>query len=301
MSQPNRENALPDKPSQKMNRVQTGLLIGVCVVSLAVAGGWYWSIFVFGMFIVAFRELSAIMQAKNIRPSQIIVLSVGILLMLLAAFQKPQHFMAAITLGIILSFFRLLFRQPRASISDIGATIMAIFYTAFLPAHFILLRNIGAEATANPLGQAGLGYLFLTILIISTSDIVAYYAGKRFGKHLLYPEISPKKTREGALWGLMGGLVMGQIVAYFIHFYWAHALLLGVLLVVVGQLGDLSESMLKRDAGLKDSGAILPGHGGLLDRLDSYIFSGVVSYYYIHWVVLQKGLAQELMRTFSGS
>ncbi|MBY0406029.1 MAG: phosphatidate cytidylyltransferase, partial [Cyanobacteria bacterium] len=195
----------------------------------------------------------------------------------------------------IASFFRLLFRKPRATISDIGATLLSIFYIGYLPMHFILLRNIGSAGVSNPLEQPGLGYLFLTLLILCASDIAAYYAGKRYGKHLLYPEISPKKTREGALWGILGGLLVGLIFSLNIGFPIEHTLVLAPLLVVVGQLGDLSESLLKRDAGMKDSGVLLKGHGGVLDRIDSYIFSGAISYYYIHWVVLHQGLAQDFM------
>jgi phosphatidate cytidylyltransferase len=282
------------------SRVKTGLLFAVFVVSLAIAGGWFWASFVLLAFLISFRELSGIMQAKNIRPSQIIVLTVGPLLLLMAAMHKPQHFAAIITAAVLLSFFRLVFRQPRASISDIGATMMAIFYLAYLPAHFILLRDMGYHLTSNPFQQSGLGYLFFTILVISASDIAAYYSGKRFGKHLLYPEISPKKTREGALGGLLGGLAVGLIFAALIGFPWEHALILGTLLVIVGQLGDLSESLLKRDAGIKDSGTMLPGHGGVLDRMDSYIFSGAVSYYYIYWFILHQGLALEILRLFNG-
>jgi phosphatidate cytidylyltransferase len=287
------------EPGKLSQRVKTGVFFAALAMGLAVAGGWWWTLFLFGLFYFSFRELSELMRAKDIRPSQIIVMTTGTLLYLLAGSDQARHFPVVITIGITASFFRLLFRQPRASISDIGATLLGIFYTAYLPVHFILLRNLDSQVSPNPLEQPGLGYLVLSILIVSVSDIAAYYGGKRFGKELLYPEISPKKTREGAWWGLAGGVAVGLAYAAVIDFPWYHALILGILLVVVGQLGDLSESLLKRDAGLKDSGALLKGHGGVLDRVDSYIFSGAVCYYYIYWIVLHRGLAQDILQMIS--
>ncbi len=248
----------------------------------------------------AFKELSGMMDVKGIRPSKVIVLLSGLCLLLVAASGRAGEFGPIISLTVIASFVRLLFRRPLGSISDIGATLLAVFYVAYLPAHFILLRQIDAAGIANPLLQPGLGYLLFTVLVISMSDIGAYYVGKKLGKHPLYPEVSPKKTQEGALGGLICGVLTGLGVSLVIGLPLPHVVPLSVLLVVVGQLGDLSESLLKRDAGLKDSGALLAGHGGLLDRGDSYIFSGVVSYYYIHWIVLQRGLYQDLMQFVSG-
>lgn len=138
----------------------------------------------------------------------------------------------------------------------------------------------------------------MTLAVISASDIGAYYVGRALGKHLLYPEISPKKTQEGAIGGLFCGLLLGVGCALLWNIPMGHAVILSVLLVIVGQLGDLTESMMKRDVGMKDSGELLASHGGFLDRADSYIFSGVVSYYYIYWFVLRQGLAPEVMHWF---
>lgn len=289
---------MPDQPKKVNHRVRTGFAFAGIACSMAVLGGWYWSFMVLLLFFTSFQELAGIMRANNIRPSHLIVITVGILLVFLAGSGHTKYFSVVITGGIIASFLRLLFRQPRASISDIGATLLGFFYTGYLPAHFILLRNMGSEGISNPLEQPGLGYLFLTIFILSASDIVAYYAGKRFGKVLLYPEISPKKTKEGSISGLIGAVIVAMGFSMIIDFPLIHAFILGILLSVVGQLGDLSESLLKRDAGMKDSGSMLKGHGGVLDRIDSYIFSGAVSYYYIHWVVLHQGLAQDLIQFF---
>jgi phosphatidate cytidylyltransferase len=282
-------------------RIGPALILGGVVLACLILGGWLWVGFVFAVFFIGFQELSAIMKVKQIYPSKTIVYTSGILFILAAAFGKTQYFQPILTLSVITSFFRLLFRQPRASISDIGATLLAIFYIAFLPAHFILLRNIETiNAAVHPLIPPGIGYILFMLLVISASDIGAYYAGKRFGIHLLYPEISPKKTREGALGGLLAGLLIGIAFSFFIDLPIWHAIPLSLLLVVTGQLGDLAESLLKRDAGVKDSGVIFHGHGGVLDRMDSYIFCGAVSYYYIHWIILKEGLVRDLGQMLPG-
>jgi len=133
------------------------------------------------------------------------------------------------------------------------------------------------------LGESlGARLIFLMAVVVWAGDSAAYYVGSAIGKHKLAPAVSPGKTWEGAVANVAGGLV-GACVArmtFFPDLEWLHALALAVLLSVVGQLGDLFESALKRGAGVKDSGTLLPGHGGFLDRLDSLMVSGPVLFYY---------------------
>ncbi|MCJ8279241.1 MAG: phosphatidate cytidylyltransferase, partial [Rivularia sp. ALOHA_DT_140] len=128
----------------------------------------------------------------------------------------------------------------------------------------------------------GLGVTLLTFMCIWAEDIGAYIVEKYFGKTPL-SGISPKKTVEGAIFGITASVVMGIAVAYYINlpeFYLTGAAL-GSLIGIASLLGDLTESMLKRDAGVKDSGDIIPGHGGILDRTDSYIFTAPLVYYFV--------------------
>jgi phosphatidate cytidylyltransferase len=212
-----------------------------------------------------------------------------------------EHFPILLTVGICISFFRLLLRNenPPATIADIASTILGFIYVGFLPSHLVLLRNLcppGFAYNANPLMQPGLAYVWASLFIIWATDVFAYYSGKRFGKRLLFPQISPKKTIEGAL----GGFVMAIFWAVFVvytadHFVFAcrpfkgmlwQAPLMGAVVSIASQMGDLCESMLKRDAGMKDSSHMIPGHGGFLDRGDSLIFGSAISYYWICLVVL---------------
>ncbi len=280
-------------------RILSGLSVGAVVCGAAILGGWAWFLFTaIAFYPMAYKEMLALMAAKNIHPSKMTVCLFSALLYLFAFFGLERHFEIIVTVGIIFTFAWLLFRKNPASISDIGGTILMFFYLGFLPAHFILLRGLGADHIPQFWLQPGLKYLFLILLIVSASDIFAYYGGKRFGKKLLSPKISPKKTIEGAVAGTSMAIFVGTIAAYFFQIYWFHGAILGIIISLVAQMGDLSESLLKRDAGLKDSGSFIPGHGGLLDRTDSYIFSGAVGYYYIVWFVLHQGLAHEVLGFF---
>jgi phosphatidate cytidylyltransferase len=262
------------------------------------------------------KEFIGMARRKGIRPSDRIVLGMIIAFHVVAAVPALplismgvnipptfaiDHFPLLLTIGIYISFFRLLFRQEAqpATIADIAATILGFIYVGWLPAHLVLLRNLyplGVAPIANPLQQPGLAYVWASLFVIWSTDVFAYYAGKKFGKHLLYPLISPKKTVEGAVGGLIAAIVMATIVVYSAdHFFFTchpfnynlwQAPLLGAVVSIAAQLGDLCESLLKRDAGLKDSSDIIPGHGGFLDRGDSLIMGGAISYYWVWLVVL---------------
>lgn len=155
-------------------------------------------------------------------------------------------------------------------------------YIGWMLSHLILLRGF----------ECGIALIFFVFLVTWVSDTAAYYVGSSFGTHKLAPQISPGKTIEGSVGGLVGSVMM-VVIAKFGFMPWLDledCLIVGLLLGSVGQAGDLFESRLKRYAGVKDSGTILPGHGGLLDRVDSLIFTVPVFYYY---VMLIKGGTKE--------
>jgi phosphatidate cytidylyltransferase len=156
-----------------------------------------------------------------------------------------------------------------------GATVLGVLYVALLGSHLLFLR-VGFEQIRSA------HLLSFFFLILMGADVGAYYVGRAFGRHKLAPKISPGKTWEGVGGGVIAALVMATLSHYWffpeLPLKWA--LLLAVVMTIVGILGDLTESALKRGAGAKDAANILPGHGGILDRLDSLLFNAPLIYYF---------------------
>lgn len=235
-------------------------------------------------------EYINIVRTKGINPSKWWIRFVSILFWITSAlpifgFNKDlpiKLYVFVFIFGVIGCFFRLVFRgnkdEPIASISDIGASVLGFVYVGLLPTFFLLIRDIGFI------------YVIISIVSIAMCDIGAYYGGKAFGKIALKPEISPKKTLEGSISGFLFSLIASILLIYFNQAYFNfnlfHGVMLGIFSGIFGQFGDLFESLLKRDAGVKDSGNLLQSHGGLLDRLDSYFFVLWAIYFYLIWVVL---------------
>ena len=181
-----------------------------------------------------------------------------------------------LTFGLI---FLLRIEDIKSSAGEVAFLFLGVLYIPFLLTHLALLREVAY----------GVQWIFLLLIIVMTGDTAAYYTGRTFGKRKLYPMVSPNKTIEGSLGGLVGSLA-GVFIAratFFPQLSVADAIALPLLLGVLGQLGDLFESMLKRSFGVKDSGTIVPGHGGILDRLDSILFAAPAASLYAHYVFSQ--------------
>jgi phosphatidate cytidylyltransferase len=167
-------------------------------------------------------------------------------------------------------------------ILSVGVTVLSVMYVAFLGGHFIALRVGFAPALSRHL----LSFFFLVIM---GSDVAAYYGGRMFGKHKLAPNISPGKTWEGAVAGMLASLLLAVASHYWFFFNLPikFALPLAAVMNVMGVLGDLTESALKRSVGMKDTAQFLPGHGGILDRIDSLLFNAPVIYYFA-WIYFSR-------------
>ena len=165
--------------------------------------------------------------------------------------------------------------RRRDAIGGWAWTIFGVLYMGWLFSYFVALRGL----------EDGRGWVLLALCTIFATDSGAFFAGSRLGRHSLAPKISPGKTWEGAVAGFLSAIAASLILRAILCLplnYW-HIALLGCLIGVVAQLGDLVESSLKRGVGVKDSGNLIPGHGGVLDRVDSVVFVGVVVYYYVIW------------------
>ena len=258
----------------------------ICLVSL-VYGSWLLAAFLGLLIYLGQKELVEMFKAKGMNPPFVLILFIDAILVILATLEFYQAIMPAFAISTTVIFLVILFRGSQATINDAAASFFAILYGGFLPMHIILLRDISAPDIVlfGKTFDAGIGYIVLMFVVISLSDIAAYYVGSHFGKTPLWKEISPKKTIEGSIGGTVASVLGAVFIGYFINMPIIHSVITGLILSAFAQLGDLVESMIKRDAGVKDSGSILPGHGGILDRADSYIFTGAIAYYYFLFFV----------------
>ena len=185
-----------------------------------------------------------------------------------------------LTSAVIISLIWLLLRpQKEGAFIGWAWTIGGILYIGWLLSYYVVLRGL----------DDGRNWVFLALFTTFASDTAAFFVGRALGKHRLAPRISPGKTWEGAIAGVFGAIIVSLLftISTPLHLPLIHwqAILLGLLVSVFGQLGDLVESLFKRTMGVKESSKLIPGHGGFLDRIDSVVFAGVVVYYYVIWAI----------------
>jgi len=182
----------------------------------------------------------------------------------------PMLLTSAMALSLILLIF---FRQKEGTFTGWAWMMGGILYVGWLLSYLVGIRL-----------EAGREWLYLALFATFGSDSAAYFIGRAFGRHKMAPRVSPGKTWEGAIAGVFGGVIITLLFTLDtplrIPLGYGQAVLLGALISVFGQAGDLVESLLKRNSGVKESGSLMPGHGGLLDRMDSVVFAGVVVYLY---------------------
>lgn len=195
---------------------------------------------------------------------------------LVYASSVPAAMMSLVLPGLFLALLFLFRVRDMQSVSrDLAIGLFGIFYVPLLLSHVILMRAL----------PAGREWVFLVLFVVMASDTLAYFVGRKLGRHRLYEAVSPKKTIEGSLGGLVGGIfgAMASKLWFFPELSAVDILVVGFGVGLFSQLGDLVESLLKRSFDVKDSGNLIPGHGGLLDRLDSLLFAFPVTYYYAAW------------------
>jgi len=236
---------------------------------------WVFSIAIMFFIVLGLYEFFTMLEKKGINIYKYVGIGMGsiIPLSILLRFELTKKweltFIALLLLFLLLMQFRR--RQSSGVIVDISTTLFGILYVSWFLSFLIKIRFM----------PNGIGLLASVLLMTKLGDVGAYLIGSRFGKSPLMPRISPKKTVEGAIGGLIFSLLGALASKFFLDFSYLHLAIMGIVLGALGQLGDLSESLIKRDCGVKDSGSILPGMGGILDELDSLLFTAPVFYFYI--------------------
>ncbi len=269
-------------------------VVGIPIVLVALfRGGYVLLALVAFVTVIGLWEFFHIMELKGFKPLKAAgyVSGLGVVI---AAYGLQDYYFIVFAVMIFILCAGLFEKDATAALSGTGGTIFGVLYIAGLLSFAIRLRDLGTSlagnsASSSPLRAArhidngtGIYALLFTIAVIFISDTGAYFVGKTYGKRRVAPAISPKKSWEGVGGGIAASLIAAAVIWKIApqRFPLGQALILSVLLSISGLAGDLTESRLKRDAGVKDSGALFPGHGGVMDRIDALLFGLPVAYLY---------------------
>ena len=247
------------------------LLAGVLIAALVLSRPAFVA-FLLGIVTLALLELLTVLRARATRPARPVVLAMGALLVIGAYLEGPSALSFGLLLTILAAFGWYLVDRGRTEVTrNVAATVFAVVYVPFMAAHLSLVVG-----RADHYVGAVLGYGVLVVVY----DTAAYATGATLGRHPIAPQVSPNKSWEGAVGAAVACLAAGAfLLPLWEPWTLASGLVLAGATCVVAPLGDLSESMLKRDLAVKDMGSILPGHGGMLDRIDALLFMAPVLYY----------------------
>lgn len=264
-------------------RVLSAIVLIPLVAAVTYAGGW---VLAGALLVVAIRavyELYLLMEKAGYRPS--LVASSVVMAAFMTAARFPDLHLTGLVLAaaVMGTLIWQLLRPPEGQPTQSWAlTLGAALWLGWLISHFVQLRDL---SPAFGLGS-GTRWLVLMFLVTWINDSAAYFVGKAIGRHPCAPYLSPKKTWEGTIGGWIGGLVAAILLGqWLVDLPWAHGLALGALVATVAPFGDLAKSMIKRQMGVKDFQVLIPGHGGMFDRVDSLLFVAPVVYYYATLVV----------------
>jgi phosphatidate cytidylyltransferase len=246
-----------------LKRTITALIGAPIFLGLIYLGGLYTAFLVAVLTFLALREFMQIGEQMGICVWHKLTTLFVVVWLIIMVIGGAKWMVSALVFWFLVGLGRMALTYPGTSLFETCYNLLAVFYSVILFSHLYLLCQL----------PNGIELTFLAVLLAWATDIGAYIIGRRFGSHLLAPKVSPKKTVEGAFGGLLFCLAAALVFWYFIGgASWIVFVSLAVIIGIGAQIGDLYESALKRSAGVKDSGKIIPGHGGVLDRFDSLIF-----------------------------
>lgn len=270
--------------SKKLSNLNSRVIVALIgipfIVGLCIVGKIPFLIFILLIGIISFNEFSQMLKSKNLFPNKLIGF-IAVSIIIVNEYKSYIDYHTFLVTLIIVLLLIELFRNKASAINNVGSTLLGIFYVGIFSGSIIDLRELYSESYFT---YTQGGYLILSILIsIWLCDSAAYFIGSAYGLHKLMLRVSPKKSWEGAIAGfifsVIGMIVSKSLMLEFLSTF--DAIVIGIIVGVFGQIGDLIESLIKRDANVKDSSSLIPGHGGILDRFDSLLFSSPIIYLYL--------------------
>ncbi|NNN13352.1 MAG: phosphatidate cytidylyltransferase [Acidimicrobiaceae bacterium] len=267
---------LDPNPRSAVKATITGLLLGLVVIAAAALGAQVMLVLVALAVVLALIEYLELARVGGAKPIGIVAI-VGALTALFGSYARGYEGIAlASVLVVVFAMMWFLSGLGKGSPSaGISSTFMGFLWIGGLGSFAGLILE-----PKGPFGAQGPGLMLAALICTSASDVFAYAGGSLFGKHRLAPSLSPSKTQEGLAIGAVATILAGTLIVGQIHpFTMSKGFVLGLVVAIVAPIGDLAESMVKRDLGVKDSGSLLPGHGGILDRIDGVLFALPFVYY----------------------
>lgn len=266
--------------SAHLKRWLTALLaIPVLLVLIGCGSELAFALFIAAIVAAAMVEYNSMALNGNLHAEKSLSIIIALLVMAAAWSGGAPLILATTTLSLLglFSLSLLKGKEPGTHLKGVMSIIFGVLYIAVMMSFFILIRC----------GEEGRAWVFFLIVMAFSTDVFAFYAGRTWGRRKLLPSVSAGKTVEGSLGGTAGCVAACLIYSImFLPDLWpGHAIAMGFMGSILGQLGDLSESALKRVSKVKDSGSLVPGHGGILDRLDSFLFMAPFVYYYKQYVI----------------
>jgi len=291
-------------------RLVTAFTLIPLVSYVIVQGGLLYLGTVVAIIFLGQREFYRLIEDKGARPLQTFGLAAGAALPVVAFLGTEHHMTVLMTATLLAVMVAQLGKQEiTEALASISGTFFGVFYVGWLMSYAVVLRNFysavlsqSGEAAVREMGlvpESGVFFMFFTLFCVIWCDAGAYFGGRAWGRHKLARKISPNKSVEGAITGVIAGAVGGFVCKSVFDLFWPElsralsplaAVVFGVGLSIAGMIGDLVESLLKRDASVKDTGTLLPGTGGVLDRIDSPLLGIPVMYYgLLFYVFLHVG------------
>lgn len=285
-------------------RIAVGFAMGGVIIALVFSPLWVFAMGMLVMSLTGLYEYYRMVAAKGHLPAYKMGLCVTTTTMLTSAFAPTLADVVLPVGGTVICIYLLFRRSKIATIADISTTFMGLFYAGYLPSYWVRLHgfmpgpadNVVARAIGRLWPKAMFGFrptitigsllVFWTWLSAASADIGAFFVGRTYGR-TRFSNISPKKTVEGAVAGFLCSAGVSILGAYLLKWpvWWATGAVYGIIVSVIGLCGDLFESCFKRDVGWKDSGSLFPGHGGVLDRADSYVLIAPLVYFFVTLVL----------------